>query len=82
MTRIEIEGSSNIKALEYEEDTQSLAVTFGNETIYDYAGVDPALFDMLVNAYSEGESVGKAFNGIIRGSFDGVKRAPEEESDN
>lgn len=75
--KLDIENSSNVKSLEYAEDTRVLTVTFGSG-IYDYAEVPDDVFEALVAAHAEGESVGKALNALVRGEFEAQKRIPDE----
>lgn len=56
--------SNQIKAIGYDEATQTLAVTFtrGVGAIYHYSGVDKATFE----AFKAAESIGKFFGEHIK----------------
>lgn len=54
MIRIAFKPSSNIAAVEYEEATRDLAVTFQSGETYIYANVAPELAHGFANAPSAG----------------------------
>lgn len=62
--------SSNIAALGYDGASQTLAVQFRNGDTWHYEGVPQEAYDSLRGA----ESVGRAFNAEIRGSYEGAKQ--------
>ena len=55
--------SSNVKAVGYDPDTQTMRVEFHSGGIYDHADVPPAQHAAVINA----PSVGKHYNRHIRG---------------
>lgn len=60
-------SSSNIAAIGYEADTQTLGVRFNNGTTWHYEEVPQEVFDELSGA----ESVGRTFNQLVKGSYNG-----------
>lgn len=62
--------SSNIEAVGYDKDKQELHVSFKGSGTYVYAGVPQAKHTALMGA----ESVGKAFQDLIRPNHKGVRQ--------
>ncbi len=60
--------SSNIKAVGYHAETQTLDVEFASSRIYRFAGVPQQAYDALVGA----ESIGSHFARHVRGKFPSV----------
>lgn len=58
-------SSSNIEALGYDEDTQTLRVWFTTGTIYDYGNVPKVEFEAILYA----SSIGAYFNRNIKGAY-------------
>ena len=58
-------SSSNLAAVGYDEETQTLRVTFKKGPTYDYRGVPPKVYEQLMSA----ESVGQYFHSNIRSDF-------------
>ena len=54
--------SSNIAQVGHSEETSTLRVAFNNGGIYEYAGVPRSIYTALIEA----ESVGKAFNELVK----------------
>lgn len=63
-------SSSNIAALGYDAASQTLAVQFQNGDTWHYEPVPQETYDSVRSA----ESVGRAFNSEIRGSYDGERQ--------
>lgn len=61
--------SSNILAIGFEKETGTLGVTFTSGDEYLYSDVPESIYDELLVA----ESVGKAFNQMIRGEYVALK---------
>ena len=61
--------SSNIAAIGFDEETQTLEIEFLNGRIYQYFDVPKNTFDELMSAPSKG----KYFIEIIKGTFRFVK---------
>jgi KTSC domain len=57
--------SSNVAAIGYEEDSQTLQVEFKNGTTYQYFDVPLAIFEGMRDA----ASVGQYLNQHIKGAF-------------
>jgi hypothetical protein len=57
--------SSNVAAVGYEEDSQTLQVEFNNGSTYQYFDVPQAIFDDLLGA----SSVGQYLNKIVKGTY-------------
>lgn len=60
--------SSNIIALGYDDDTQTMGVQFKGGKVYHYAGVTRELFEIVRDA----ESIGREFIYSIKDQYDGV----------
>ena len=58
-------SSSNISAIGYEAETQTLEVEFLNGSIYQYAGVSVDVYEVMMNA----DSKGKYLNANIKGRY-------------
>lgn len=58
-------SSSNVQALGYDENTQTLRVWFLNGSVYDYGNVSLGEFEGLKNA----PSIGSYFARMIKGSY-------------
>ncbi len=69
MTELQIK-SSNIKKAEYDSEHRVLAVTFKNDTVYDYFDVHQETIEELIKA----ESVGKFFHANIKNNYECKKR--------
>ena len=61
--------SSNIHAIGYDDDSQTLEVEFNNGSVYQYAGVPQGEYEALMNA----DSKGKYLNANIKGRYTFVK---------
>ncbi|MCO4091463.1 MAG: KTSC domain-containing protein [Sphingorhabdus sp.] len=57
--------SSNVAAVGYEEDSQTLQVEFNNGSTYQYFDVPQAIFDDLLGA----SSVGQYLNQNVKGTY-------------
>jgi hypothetical protein len=57
--------SSNVAAVGYEEDSQTLQVAFNNGSTYQYFDVPQAIFDGLLGA----SSVGQYLNQNVKGTY-------------
>lgn len=57
--------SSNVAAVGYEEDSQTLQVEFNNGGTYQYFDVPQAIFEGLLGA----SSVGQYLNQNVKGSY-------------
>lgn len=55
--------SSNVEAVGYDEDTQTLRVWFINGSVYDYSGVGIMEYEGLKNAPSVGSYLHKNIKG-------------------
>ena len=64
MNRIPV-SSSNIAAIGYDPDTQTLEVEFNNGSIYQYFDVPQSVHEALMSA----ESAGRFLNARIRGRY-------------
>jgi len=74
VTRTPVDSSS-IRSLGHDETTGKLHVEFSSGAVYEYSGVDRAMFDTLLAS----KSIGKAFAQTIRaGGFSFVKLKPEK----
>ena len=62
-------SSSNIGAIGYEADTQTLEVEFLNGSIYQYAGVSVEEHEAMMNC----DSKGKYLNTNIKGRYSCIK---------
>lgn len=62
-------SSSNIGAIGYEAETQTLEVEFLNGSIYQYAGVSVEEYEAMMN----GDSKGKYLNANIKGRYSFTK---------
>jgi len=58
-------SSSNIGAIGYEAETQTLEVEFLNGSIYQYAGVSVEEYEAMMNS----DSKGKYLNTNIKGRY-------------
>jgi len=74
----EPKDSSNIVRVEYCDGGNKVLTVFFRTAIYDYENVDAEIYNELETTYTDGESVGKAFNRLVRGKIDGVKRLPPQ----
>jgi predicted glutamine amidotransferase len=63
----EIEGSSVVSEVVYDEQTRRLVVILHNGTVAGYEGVDKLFYQSLVNA----DSVGAYWNRFVRKHFNG-----------
>ena len=63
--KMEPVNSSNVAAVGYDEDSQTLQVEFNNGSTYQYFDVPKAIYDGLYHA----NSVGGYLNANIKGSF-------------
>jgi hypothetical protein len=61
--------STNLDAVSYDDETNTLGVTFLNGDVWHYAGVPAWMHDGLIDAGSPG----RYFRQWIRGKFDGAK---------
>jgi hypothetical protein len=66
--------SSNIQAIGYDKDSQTLHVKFVGNNVYEYAAVPQELFE----SFSGSESKGKFFAANIRGRFQFLKLEKEQ----
>jgi hypothetical protein len=57
--------STAISTVEYDDESQTMTVTFVNGRSYDLSGVPPDLFEGLCSA----SSAGTYFNTTLRGQF-------------
>ena len=57
--------SSNVAAVGYEEDSQTLQVAFNNGSTYQYFDVPQAIFEGLLGA----SSVGQYLNQNVKGAY-------------
>jgi hypothetical protein len=57
--------STAISTVEYDDESQTMTVTFVNGRSYDLSGVPPDLFEGLCSA----SSAGTYFNTMLRGQF-------------
>ena len=62
--------SSHIGEIGYDDETNTLAVTFRSGDTYHYPGVGRGIFDALNSA----ESAGSFFHKSIRGKFNPTRR--------
>lgn len=58
--------SSNVTAVGYDEDTQTLQVEFNNGTAYQYFDVPVTIFEGLVGAASVGQFLHLQVKGVYR----------------
>lgn len=65
---MKIEGSSNIASVDHIGTT--LTVEFHSGVIWDYFNVPAEVYTDMLKA----PSVGKYFNAVVKGKFDGKKR--------
>jgi hypothetical protein len=56
-------SSSNLEAIGYDEDTETLRVWFLNGTVYDYSGVGSMEYDALKDAPSVGSYLARNIKG-------------------
>lgn len=56
-------SSSNVEAVGYDEDTQTLRVWFLNGSVYDYSGVGIMEFEALKDAPSVGSYLARNIKG-------------------
>jgi hypothetical protein len=61
--------STNIGAIGYDEDSQTLEVEFNSGAVYQYSGVPRSEFEALMNSGSKG----KYLNGNIKDRYPCVK---------
>lgn len=66
--------SSNIKAVGYEAESQTLAIQFGAGSVYHYSGVPSDVYDDLLKA----ESFGRFHAQNIKGKFEYERQADEK----
>jgi hypothetical protein len=64
MKRIPV-SSSNVAAVGYDPNTQTLQVEFNSGSIYQYFDVPQTIYEALISA----ESVGKFLNAQIKGYY-------------
>jgi len=64
MNRIPV-SSSNVAAVGYDSETQTLEIEFNNGGVYQYFDVSQNIYEALISA----ESVGKFLNGHIKGYY-------------
>ena len=57
--------STNVRAIGYDLDSQTLEVEFNNGSVYQYAGVPQDEYEGLMNA----DSKGKYLNANIKGRY-------------
>ena len=57
--------STAISLVEYDDEDQTMSVTFSNGRTYDLVGVPPDLFEGLCSA----SSAGSYFNTMLRGQY-------------
>ena len=62
-------SSSNISAIGYETETNTLEVEFLNGSVYQYAGVSVDEYEAMMNA----DSKGKYLNANIKGRYSFTK---------
>jgi hypothetical protein len=62
-------ASTNLRAIGYDSDGQTLEVEFTNGSVYRYSGVPQDRYDALMSA----SSVGSYFNANIKNSYSYVK---------
>jgi len=62
-------SSSNISAIGYEAETNTLEVEFLNGSVYQYAGVSADEYEAMMNA----DSKGKYLNANIKGRYSFTK---------
>lgn len=65
MMQMQSVNSSNVAAVGYDEDSQTLQVEFNNGSTYQYFDVPKNVFEGLISA----GSVGSYLNAHIKGSF-------------
>lgn len=58
-------SSTDIRAIGYDVDTQTLEIEFTKGSVYQYAGVPVGEYEAMMNA----DSKGKYFNANIRGRY-------------
>ena len=63
-------SSSNIDSVGYNNVSRKLRIKFNNKSVFDYADVNPELFNDLMDA----DSVGKFFHANVRNKFKGEKK--------
>lgn len=61
--------STNIRAIGYDADSQTLEIEFNSGSVYDYAGVFQGEYDGFMSA----DSKGKYFHANIRNRYPCVK---------
>jgi len=61
--------SSNIRAIGYDSDSQTLEVEFNHGSVYQYSGVPQGEHEGIMNADSKGQYL----NGNIKGRYPFVK---------
>lgn len=61
--------SSNLRSVGYDEFLLVLETEFKNGSVYRYYGVQPGVYDELINA----ESVGKYFNANVKSKYNFLK---------
>lgn len=64
MERVSV-SSSNISAIGYDADSQSLEIEFHSGAVYSYSGVPPAEFEGFMDA----DSKGRYFNANIKNRY-------------
>jgi KTSC domain len=61
--------SSNIRAVDYDSDSETLELEFTDGSVYQYTGVPQGEHEALMSA----DSKGKYFHGNIKGRYPYVK---------
>lgn len=64
--------SSNVRAVEYNDDARELTVSFKTGATYLYSEVPRSIYDAMLSA----ESVGGYFAAHVRGKFESIKLEP------
>lgn len=70
-------NSSMIQEVQYNPEELILTVMFNKGGAYDYRGVTEAIHEELIKA----PSVGKFFHSNIKGKYETIKHAVEEDED-
>jgi len=50
--------SSSIKSIGYESSSETLAIEFTSEAVYEFSGIPPAMYERLMQAESKGRFFG------------------------
>jgi hypothetical protein len=72
-----VDGSSNIAAQGFDEDTGTLRVQFQSGKTYEYAGVTPDDYADFAGA----DSLGRALTQVIKPNYTGVLLPTDEDGD-